>query len=454
LACASGEEGASACVRIKILNPRDPNAKYGLEGDLIPGQRVTYTITYENEGNGRAYGVFVVDQLDASLDLSTLTIYGPGELIAENRTILWTVGELGPQGDPDSQGVVSFKVELLDALPAGTAVVNQAIVYFPTVGEETPTNPVVNLVQPLAAVPQRVVTTYGQPVVITLEGRAPLSVPLTFQMVEAPLNGELSGTAPDLVYTPAENFSGLDRFTFKVTDGSNESRPAEVQIVVDPLGDLTPPQVRSTYPVAGATNVAIVAQPVMSDDVGPIFAPTLLVQFSEGISSTTLTDQAVQAAGPDGQALSLSVLYDGVAQRAVVYLREPLQLATWYTFTVASSVQDVAGNPLGTEHVWSFRTADVPIAGLAAVNDSPTVLSNFTTLTVTVSTGTNVIYTWALGDGSTASGAVVTHVYPAVGDYTAIVTATNGSSHISTTTVVTIEPDEHNVYLPLVLRNR
>ncbi|MBN1179064.1 MAG: Ig-like domain-containing protein, partial [Anaerolineae bacterium] len=451
-ACASGEEGASACVRIRILNPLDPNAKYGIEGELIPGQRVTYTITYENEGDGRAYGVFVVDQLDASLDMSTVTIYGPGELIAENRTILWTVGELGPQGDPDAQGVVSFTVELLDSLPAGTAVVNQAVVYFPTVGEETPTNPVVNLVQPLAAVPQRVVTTYGQPVSITLGGRAPVSVSLSFEVVEAPLNGELSGTAPDLVYTPAENASGLDRFTFKVTDGSSESRPAEVQIVVDPEGDLVAPQVRSTYPILGATNVAISDSPVMSDDVGPILAPTLLVQFSEAISATTLADPDVQGVGADGAPLSLSVLYDGVAQRAVIYLREPLQLATWYTFTVAAGVQDMAGNPLGAEYVWSFRTADVSIAGLAAVNDGPTTLGNLTTLTATVTAGTNVTYTWALGDGNTASGAVVTYVYPAVGGYTATVTATNGSGHVSTTTAVTIESTEYKIYLPLVLR--
>ncbi len=450
--CTSGEEeGASVCVRTRILSPLDPNAKYGIEGDLIPGQRVTYTITYENEGDGRAYGVFVVDQLDASLDMSTVTIYGPGELIAENRTILWTVGELGPKGDPDSQGVVSFTVELLDDLLAGTAVVNQAIVYFPTVGEETPTNPVVNLVQPLAAVPQRVVTVYGQPLSITLTGRAPVSVPLSFEIVEMPLNGDLSGTAPDLVYTPAENTSGLDRFTFKVTDGSNESSPVEVQIVVDPAGDLVAPQVRSTYPLDGATDVGISAHPVMSDDVGPILAPTLLVQFSEAISATTLTDADVQGVDAGGNPLSLSALYDGVAHRAVVYLREPLQLATWYTFTVAADVEDVAGNSLGAEHVWSFRTADVSIAGLAAVNDGPTILGSLTTLTVTVTAGTNVTYTWALGDGSTASGAVVTHVYPAIDDYTATVTATNGSGYAVTTTVVTIESDEYNVYLPLVL---
>lgn len=80
-------------------------------GSDCPDLRI-YTVTYENEGDGRSCGVFVVDQPDPALDLSTLTIYGPSELIAENRTILWTVGELGPKGGSDSSGVVSFTVEL------------------------------------------------------------------------------------------------------------------------------------------------------------------------------------------------------------------------------------------------------------------------------------------------------------------------------------------------------
>jgi hypothetical protein len=300
----------------------------------------------------------VVDQLDESLDLSTLTIYGPGELIAENRTILWTVGELGPKGDPESQGVVSFTVELLDGLSAGTAIINQATVYFPTVGEETPTDPVVNVVHPLAAAPQRVETDYGQPVAITLGDRNPGGGPLNFILVEGPLNGALSGTAPNLTYTPAENLTGLDRFTFKVSDGSSESRPAEVQIVVDPAGDTVPPQVRWTYPAAGATDVAVSASPVLTDEVGAVYAPLPFVQFSEAISATTLTDQAVQVVDGTGQELPVSVFYDGTTHRAVIDLRAPLQAAMAYTVRVKAGIEDLAGNPLAADHVWSFRTAE------------------------------------------------------------------------------------------------
>src|SRR5574340_424890 len=79
---------------------------------------------------------------------------------------------------------------------------------------------------------------------------------------------------------------------------------------------------------------------------------------------------------------------------------------------------------------------DMPIVGLNAVNDSPTVLGQTTTLTATVTSGTGVSYTWAFGDGETGNGAVVSHTYPAVGVYTAVVTANNSvSKHVATTTV-------------------
>ena len=354
--CDGSQQGVSKCPLTKIRTPHDPNAKYGPEGDLLAGQTVTYTVTYENEGDGRAYGVFVVDQLDPALDLSTLIIYGPGELIAENRTILWTVGELGPKGDPDSTGVVSFTVALRDDLLPGTAVINQATVFFPTVGEETPTNPVVNVVQTLAAVPQRLETTYMQPVAVTLSGRGPAGVPLAFEVVAGPLNGELSGTAPDLVYTPAENATGLDEFTFKVTGGGQESRPATVQLVIDPAGDTTPPQVRWAFPADGAVDVAITAGAIFTDDVGPVYGPMPWVQFSEAMDEETITDDVVQMVGGVGQVVPVSVGYDGATRRAMVYPRQALQGGVTYTLTVAAGVKDLAGNGMGAPHTWSFTT--------------------------------------------------------------------------------------------------
>ncbi len=87
------------------------------------------------------------------------------------------------------------------------------------VPEETPINPVVNVVQSVSAMPQTVRTGAMQPVTVTLEGHDVGGAPLTYTIVDPPLNGELLGVAPTLVYSPAANFTGLDLFTFKVSNG-------------------------------------------------------------------------------------------------------------------------------------------------------------------------------------------------------------------------------------------
>jgi len=82
--------------------------------------------------------------------------------------------------------------------------------------------------------------------------------------------------------------------------------------------------------------------------------------------------------------------------------------------------------------------AEIPITGLVAENDGPTTLNDVTTLTATLTSGSNVTYTWAFGDGTGATGAVATHTYPAVGTYTAVVTASNAVDVVTATTVVTV----------------
>ncbi len=55
---------------------------------------------------------------------------------------------------------------------------------------------------------------------------------LSYGIATAPANGQLSGTAPNLVYTPNPGFSGNDQFTFTVFDGAVTSAPATVSISV------------------------------------------------------------------------------------------------------------------------------------------------------------------------------------------------------------------------------
>ncbi len=90
---------------------------------------------------------------------------------------------------------------------------------------------------PPMAYPQSVTTPEDTPVGITLTGSDPDNNPLTFHIDTNPSHGALSGTAPNLTYSPDANYHGADAFTFHVGDGSVPSAPATVDITVTPVDD-------------------------------------------------------------------------------------------------------------------------------------------------------------------------------------------------------------------------
>ncbi|MBU1997989.1 MAG: DUF11 domain-containing protein [Candidatus Omnitrophica bacterium] len=138
-----------------IVAANDPNElSVSPVDDVKPGDTLTYTIQYENEGEGIAYGVYFTDTLEEDLDDSNLTI-GPildsatGEQIGgfgiynpATRTITWFVGEVASK----QGGSANFSVKVKNTTPNGSEVINYATVYFPSVPEATRTNGTVNKV--------------------------------------------------------------------------------------------------------------------------------------------------------------------------------------------------------------------------------------------------------------------------------------------------------------------
>jgi hypothetical protein len=336
---------------------KDPNAKLGVEGDAVPGQLMTYTIEYENVGSGEAFDVFVVDMLSEHFDATTLQLDDDGEYSAATRMITWNIGELAPTGQPGSKGSVSFSVRLKRGLPSGTVIPNQAVVHFPSVPEETPTNTVVNVVQPLAAVPQRLEVEAGKTLALVLAGRDAANTPLRFTVVEEPLYGTLSGTAPNLVYTPQPNFSGMDHVRFVVSNGTSTSRSADIEIRVLPASnDAAAPEVLWTEPSAGQTIVAD-RTPRFSDATGTLYAPLIQIGFNEALRPSSISNTTVRLSDEGGRALPAQVSYDASADQVILLSREPLKPGTTYTVTLTRDVQDAKGNGLAKEYRWSFQTA-------------------------------------------------------------------------------------------------
>jgi hypothetical protein len=74
---------------------------------------------------------------------------------------------------------------------------------------------------------------------ITLTATDPNNDPLAYSLVTQPAHGTITGTAPNLIYTPDAGYLGPDTFTFKTNDGIIDSNIATVSITVQDPGACT-----------------------------------------------------------------------------------------------------------------------------------------------------------------------------------------------------------------------
>jgi Big-like domain-containing protein len=106
--------------------------------------------------------------------------------------------------------------------------------------------------EPFKEGPNSPPTAYGQDLVvkqntpkrITLTATDPDEDPLTFQVVERPRRGKLTGQPPDLVYTPGADYVGPDQLVFKARDDDKDSEYARVTLNVVPQGE--PPTITAS----------------------------------------------------------------------------------------------------------------------------------------------------------------------------------------------------------------
>jgi hypothetical protein len=91
---------------------------------------------------------------------------------------------------------------------------------------------VVAINQAPVAQSQTVITRKNTAIAIRLTATDPEGRTLTYSIVTQPGRGSLSGTAPNVTYTPAPRFSGADSFTFRASDGTLNSNTATVTINV------------------------------------------------------------------------------------------------------------------------------------------------------------------------------------------------------------------------------
>jgi Bacterial Ig domain len=82
---------------------------------------------------------------------------------------------------------------------------------------------------------------------IILTGSDPNGDPLTYSVTTSPTHGTLTGTSPNLTYTPNANYTGSDSFAFKVNDGLVDSSPATVSLTINTVTNTAGSDVIAVY---------------------------------------------------------------------------------------------------------------------------------------------------------------------------------------------------------------
>ena len=119
-------------------------------------------------------------------------------------------------------------------------------------------------------------------VAITLAGTDAEGSSLSYTIVTQPSKGALSGTPPNVIYTPALNSNGSDSFTFRVSDGSANSAVDTVSLSVAALNDIPVANVAS---VSTPKNTPVAITLAGSDVEGSPLTYSVVSSPSKGILS-------------------------------------------------------------------------------------------------------------------------------------------------------------------------
>jgi Bacterial Ig domain len=297
----------------------------------------------------------------------------------------------------DSQSTSFLWAESQSPLAAGSYTGN--FQYASAIGWQTAIVGLVPSTGPIAF-NQTIMTDKNVPIGLTLTATSPLGSDLTYTVLTGPTHGTLSGSAPNLTYTPAAGYSGTDAFTFRANDGTSNSNTATVGIVV-----------------RGPA-------PVVASSIGYINGTPLTTHTSAAFNSNgASTLVAFVSSHPtwNGQPVSIGGLSDNLGNTwnvltgpttfagssftllsEIYYINAPLT-STAHTFTVnltnpaplvfqvfAVSGSDVTGPPI-------FSAITDPGAGGA----SPTV----TTAPITVPTN-SLLLSWVKNETSATATAI------------------------------------------------
>ena len=168
------------------------------------------------------------------------------------------------------------------------------------------------------------------PVTVSLTASDPENDPLTWIIVENAYHGSITGTLPQITYTPSPDYYGSDYFTFKVSDGYTDSDIATLNITIYPVND-PPTETGASIATHEDTVSAGVTPWVMDADITDTFTYFILTQPAGGTalidSNRLVYDPGPNFNGSDSFTFrtsdSAGKYVDGTATVTVIPVNDP-----------------------------------------------------------------------------------------------------------------------------------
>ena len=339
---------------------------------------------------------------DSDPDGNTLTIVNVTQPVGGNVTINGTTLTFTPT--PGFSGTARFTYTIDDG-HGGTSTANVSVIVSPQ-PDRAP-----------VAVDDAATTTFDTPVSIAVlaNDSDPDGDTLTISAVTPPANGTATISGNAIVYTPAATFSGVDRFTYSISDGRGGNATANVTVTVTPQPNRPPIAVNDAATTVLGQPVTI---NVLANDSDPDGDPLTIIGVTapaNGSVSATATNitytPAPRFTGTDTFTYTISDGRGGTATATVTVTvtqppdQPPIAVndtATTFTGTpvtidVIANDSDPDGDPL------TVQSVTAPQFGTAQISNNEVIY----TPTVAGFVGTDTFnYTINDGRGGTATATV------------------------------------------------
>ena len=166
-----------------IVCAYDPNDKqvsplgYGEEHFITHGERLTYTIRFQNTGTDTAFFVMIRDTINQNLDLNTFNLdafsHPVSTNIREGNELAFTFNSIilpdSIANEPESHGFVQYSISPKAGLDDLTEVTNKAYIYFdynPAIETNATSNQYISIIPvdvPLNSIGQAIINVYPNP---------------------------------------------------------------------------------------------------------------------------------------------------------------------------------------------------------------------------------------------------------------------------------------------------